>query len=91
MNCDGIFYQYFSSYFQAKVSDKWWIVNECCQRIPENLSAAKTLLKYGLELTGFDVFVDYHDVPGRDYFSDSQRDEQHIKFFFSFVYRTLRK
>lgn len=60
------FYKFLFRLLQTKVSNKWWILNECCQRIPEDFSAAMYLLKYGLQLTDFDVFVDYHDVAGKN-------------------------
>uniref|UniRef100_A0A2S2QXA3 Neuroblastoma-amplified sequence n=1 Tax=Sipha flava TaxID=143950 RepID=A0A2S2QXA3_9HEMI len=41
----------------SKVSDKQWIVNECCNRVSETLTGAKQLIAYGLEITDFSAYL----------------------------------
>ncbi|VVC25640.1 WD40/YVTN repeat-like-containing domain,WD40-repeat-containing domain,Neuroblastoma-amplified sequence [Cinara cedri] len=41
----------------SKVSDKQWIVHECCNRVPETLIGAKQLIAYGLEITDFSAYL----------------------------------
>jgi len=43
--------------FKSKVSDKQWIVHECCNRVSETLSGAKQLIAYGLEITDFSAYL----------------------------------
>ncbi|XP_077293014.1 NBAS subunit of NRZ tethering complex-like [Arctopsyche grandis] len=39
-----------------KVSKKIWVIQQCCDRVPENLSAARELLEFGLKLTNKEIF-----------------------------------
>ncbi|KAL5242667.1 hypothetical protein ACI65C_010077 [Semiaphis heraclei] len=41
----------------SKVSDKQWIVHECCNRVSETLIGAKQLIAYGLEITDFSAYL----------------------------------
>ncbi|XP_050419826.1 NBAS subunit of NRZ tethering complex-like [Adelges cooleyi] len=41
----------------SKVSDKKWIVQECCYRVSDSLLGAKQLLEYGLEITDFSAYL----------------------------------
>lgn len=43
--------------FKSKVSDKQWIVHECCNRVSETLIGAKQLIAYGLEITDFSAYL----------------------------------
>lgn len=43
--------------FKSQVSDKQWIVHECCNRVPETLVGAKQLISYGLEITDFSAYL----------------------------------
>lgn len=42
---------------KSKVSDKQWIIHECCNRVSETLIGAKQLIAYGLEITDFPAYV----------------------------------
>lgn len=43
--------------YLSKISKKSWVLHECCQRVPETLSAARELIQFGLKSTDIVVVV----------------------------------
>jgi hypothetical protein len=48
-----VFYVKLIFYMQAKISDYGCVLRECSSRVPDDYTAAKELLLYGLSKTSF--------------------------------------
>ncbi|RZF34259.1 hypothetical protein LSTR_LSTR016146, partial [Laodelphax striatellus] len=72
----------------SKISKCSWVLQECCERVPETLSAAKELLQFGLKMTDnqlTEIFKRYW-IANDDSTDDSIDNNPYEKFnFMEFV------
>lgn len=50
--------KYYHLCLQSKISKKKWVFEECHERIPDSLSAAKKLIEFGLKITTPSAFLE---------------------------------
>lgn len=55
-----------------------WVIQQCCDRVPETLQAAKELLQFGLEITNEEILKGW-------YRPDKYSHNNNIMLFFIFV------
>ena len=61
---------------QSKIKDRFWVLNECIQKVPEDYDAMNELLKYGLFGTSLQVFKQIDIIKGLPFVIRSEGDEE---------------
>ncbi|XP_039281626.1 neuroblastoma-amplified sequence [Nilaparvata lugens] len=71
-------------HFQSKISKCSWVLQECCERVPETLSAAKELLEFGLKMTENQLteIFKQHWIANNENIEDSVDNDPYEKFDF---------
>lgn len=64
----------------AKVSKRSWVLNECKTRVPDNIEAARELLKFGLRGANLGTLIAINDDDDDGKFKSIETDEDDINF-----------
>ncbi|XP_075215601.1 NBAS subunit of NRZ tethering complex-like isoform X2 [Lycorma delicatula] len=60
--------------YLGKISKYDWVLQECCERVPETLSAAKELINFGLNMTESQLKTELRDMDSK-YTKDNSEDK----------------
>lgn len=66
--------------YLSKISKRSWVLHECCERVPEDLDAAKELLKFALSVTDIDELVKISEE-NNDISNDDDSDYEEYQGF----------
>lgn len=43
--------------FQRKIKVRWWVLQQCVERLSDSMESMRELLEFGLQITDIDIFI----------------------------------